>query len=279
MPPAVWRVNVGYNQRMSLLSTPSTPIELQGATNFCDAGGRLTQDGRRMRSGLIYRSDDLHALNKADLKALEGLPLRQVIDLRSQAERQALPDRLPAGTAYLHLPIHLVWQDPYEARRRLLRGRERPEQIFLDMKYSYQNIVVAHRADFKTLFELLERPERLPLLIHCTGGKDRTGMSVVLIQSALGVARQDIFVDYLTLRPRRKRALRRLSRLIWLASLTRTPPSTLVPLLEPHHDYLQAFFERIEALYGSVEDYIERELGVTPTRLDALRRQLTEEAA
>jgi protein-tyrosine phosphatase len=261
------------------MSDPAQPIQLKGANNFRDAGGFKTQDGWRMRTGLIYRSDSLHALKRGDLKTLERLQIRQVIDLRTPAEQRIQLDRLPAGTAYLHLPIYLAWQNPLELRHALFRGQCRPEQFWNDLKQSYQKIVSAHRAEFTQLFEILGQPERLPILIHCAGGKDRTGMSIALIQTMLGVPRDTVFADYLNTPPRRAQAMRRLSWMIWLFSLSRTSPATLGPLLEPRQAYLAAFFEQIELLYGSVEMYLEQGLGLSPKRLEMLRFNLTEEIA
>ena len=67
-------------------SDPDFYIQLQGATNFRDAGGHLTCSGGRMRSGLLYRSDALNRLTKSDLSLLARLKLGGVVDLRTVGE-------------------------------------------------------------------------------------------------------------------------------------------------------------------------------------------------
>ncbi|MBY0401730.1 tyrosine-protein phosphatase, partial [Myxococcota bacterium] len=71
-------------------------VLLEGAPNFRDLGGYATSDGRKVRWGQFYRSDDLGSLTDADVKKLGELGLKLVCDFRSPAEKEAEPDRLPA---------------------------------------------------------------------------------------------------------------------------------------------------------------------------------------
>ena len=79
-------------------------VALDGGLNVRDLGGYPAADGRRLRWGLVYRSDSLHALTPGDLARLESeLGIRDVVDLRTTAERVAEPSRGPrrASTARL----------------------------------------------------------------------------------------------------------------------------------------------------------------------------------
>ncbi|WP_436773080.1 tyrosine-protein phosphatase, partial [Yinghuangia sp. YIM S09857] len=71
--------------------TAPTPI-LTTAPNFRDAGGHATADGRKMRTGLVFRSDGLAAMDEADTAAFVGLAIGLVCDLRSEHEREREPD-------------------------------------------------------------------------------------------------------------------------------------------------------------------------------------------
>ena len=82
-------------------------VPLEAGFNFRDLGGHETADGRRVRSGVLYRADTLHRLTAADLDVLRGLGLRTVIDLRTRAElerfgRAGLADD---EVAHHHLPM------------------------------------------------------------------------------------------------------------------------------------------------------------------------------
>jgi len=262
--------------KQNLPSTGDQYYLFKGTSNFRDAGGCQAAGGRRMRLGRLFRSDVLNNLSASDLASVSCLGIRQVIDLRSQPEQQHDPDRLPAGISYHFLPISLVWQDPFVVQKKLLSGDVRPGEFASDLLRGYSETPAAYAGIFAQILRLLLQPDGLPALIHCTGGKDRTGMAVALIQSALGVPRQVIFDGYLSSNLRRELVIWRWTSLVWLASRLRTPPSRFRPLLETRRPYLQAFFESIERQYGSLEAYLQQGLGFQPPELEILKEKLLE---
>jgi len=264
--------------KQNLPSTGNHYYLLKGASNFRDAGGCQADGDRRVRLGRLFRSDALNNLSASDLAAVSRLGIKQVIDLRSQPEQHHDPDRLPPEVSYQILPITLVWQDPFAIRTKLLSGNVRPGEFVADLRRGYSETPSAYGGVFAQTFRILLRPDGMPALIHCTGGKDRTGMAVALIQSALGVPRQTIYEGYLTSNLRREIAIWRWTALVWFASCLRTPPSRFRPLLETRHAYLQAFFEGIERKYGSVDAYLRLGLGLQSSELELLKEKMLEVA-
>ena len=80
-------------------------LPFTGAHNFRDLGGYKTEDGRAIKWGKIYRSDDLHLLTDEDLKYLSRLNIKSVVDFRSDEERESEPDRLNPDMTQVLLPI------------------------------------------------------------------------------------------------------------------------------------------------------------------------------
>jgi len=83
-------------------------LGLVGAPNARDLGGLPTADGRRVRSGVLYRASALGRLADQDVAALGRLRLSCVVDLRDSSEIRVAPaDRLPAepGPAVRHSPL------------------------------------------------------------------------------------------------------------------------------------------------------------------------------
>jgi protein tyrosine/serine phosphatase len=76
-------------------------VSLEGSLNLRDLGGYESGDGRLVRTGCLYRSDELHALTNADLEAVGALGIRVVFDLRNAEERAARPNRLPLDVELL----------------------------------------------------------------------------------------------------------------------------------------------------------------------------------
>jgi hypothetical protein len=79
-------------------------LALDGAPNFRDLGGYATADGRHVRWGQFYRSDDLAALTDEDLEKVSALGLKLVCDFRSESEKQSEPDRRPRSPTSPSVP-------------------------------------------------------------------------------------------------------------------------------------------------------------------------------
>ena len=115
------------------------------------------------------------------------------------------------------------------------------------------------------MFDLLLSDNALPLLFHCTAGKDRTGFAAALILSALGVAEETLMDDYLA------------TNLLWRgdSELAATlPPDVAKTLLTVQTTFLKAAFAAIDDLDGSIDAYLQNRIGLTPSRRDALRERL-----
>jgi protein tyrosine/serine phosphatase len=170
------------------MSSPRRRLELERAWNFRDLGGYRARDGRPVRWRRLFRADGLDRLTEADLRQIETLGLRTVIDLRTLDE--VTRGRLPptAGEpAWHHLPMLDVLppQEEYEA----WAGPEYVATQYLAMTGSAA-------ASIATFLELICRPDAYPLVFHCFAGKDRTGILTALVLGLLGVPDADIVEDY-----------------------------------------------------------------------------------
>ena len=94
--------------------TGGARLELNGAFNFRDLGGYVTKDRNTLRTGLLFRSDDLWRLDDSDISQLMKLRLKSVIDLRSENEvttRGFFPvDKFPID--YINISLADVSADP-----------------------------------------------------------------------------------------------------------------------------------------------------------------------
>ncbi len=253
-------------------------LALQGARNFRDLGGYATSDGRRVRWGRLYRSDALDQLSDADLEHLSRLGIRLVCDLRSAAEREAAPDRLPPARrpALAWLPIGGEGFDPGELQRRILSGDLEGLDLAELLVEANRSFAREGSPPVAALFERLADPAQLPALVHCTGGKDRAGFAAALVLLALGVPRESVFDDYLLTNYFTHEETERRLRGIRLASLFRTDPERVRPLLGARRAYLEAGLGAIDERWGSFEAYLAQALGVGPERRQRLRANLLE---
>lgn len=230
-----------------------------GALNFRDVGG-LPADGGATRHGVLFRSGNLSLVRGPGRDALRDLGVRRIVDLREDAEIAFEPTRLG------DLPIEIE-------RVPLFAGSA---ASFFDADVTldslYRTIVEGSAPAIVQVVRSVV--SAAPVLVHCTVGKDRTGVTVALALAAVGVDEDAIVADYArteTLLPaeRNARVLAYLQRshpearnLAELA--TRSPAPVMRGLLDDLH-----------ARYGSPVDFL-RAHGLTDDELGELRAILIE---
>lgn len=161
-----------------------------GGKNFRTIGNWETVEGPRVTPGRVYRSGHLGELAE-DLRAeLGGLGVRTVVTFQTHQEIEILGDPLPAllpEAAWEHIPIGDRW---------FKEGLDLPKDAS-SQGHFYLAMVHDHRQHWARFLRLFALPERLPILYHCTAGRDRTGVATVLLLEALRVPRHEIVADYL----------------------------------------------------------------------------------
>jgi protein-tyrosine phosphatase len=175
----------------------ATEITLEGAPNFRDLGGLATADGRRVRHGVLFRSEGPAHLSAGDVTTLQELGIRTVCDLRSADERRAQPNLWCRDGQQLNIEIDVDVRVVGNKAWDLMRADPTVEGGRAAMMYNYRAMGQVIERPFRRLVEHLLEGPRVPILIHCTGGKDRTGVIVALLLRALGVTAPEIEADYL----------------------------------------------------------------------------------
>ena len=252
-------------------------VTVASMPNFRDVGGRRTREGAALRTGLLYRSDQIPELTAEDVRALAGLGLRYVYDLRTEAERALRPgDRVPGAT---HVPLDVLADDRQSMAARLLRlladpgpaeellGEGRGIAMFVASYRSFVELPSAQAA-FRRLFEGIAEAERLPAMLHCTTGKDRTGWACASLQLLLGVPQAEVVEDYLE---SNRRILHKYAPQVAAFAAQGGDPALLEPVLGVRREYLDASIEAALGAHGSIEGYFRRGLGLDAATLDALK--------
>lgn len=169
-------------------------VELDGPGNFRDLGGLPVGDGGSTRFGSVFRADRLSTLSDADVDQLEAMGIRHVFDLRSDAEASDYPDRMLGGASYQRLPM----TSDAQFRSRTIYQRIVDGEITSynedDMVDGYVRILENFGSSFVQIARQVSRCE--PVIVHCTAGKDRTGLVAMLLLELAGVGAEHIVADY-----------------------------------------------------------------------------------
>jgi protein-tyrosine phosphatase len=262
---------------------------LSGVFNFRDLGGYAAAEGKLVRHNLIYRSDELSGLSDPDIRILEWLGIKTVVDFRTDKEKASNgPDILPKGARLVEIPI-IAGDLNYTAAAARSAADNTAYMISLysdgaglGPNDAPSNLVDNYRDKYGQFFRLLADPANLPLVFHCSAGKDRTGYAAALFLWVLGTDREIIMHDYLlsafNIVDKYEPIVRALKNIPMFAN------GDIGPLTTVKREYMEASINRIETEWETIENYftnrkspsypytsIKEGLGLTSRELGALR--------
>ena len=238
----------------------------EGCFNFRDIGGYLNQDGKKVKRGLYFRAGRQDRMTNKDLAQLSDLNISTQIDLRKKEEvldqgRGPLEDM---GAKYINISVIPEG------------GSEKLNKLVGDTGISgkrYLGYLEFGPTSWLRLFGILADEENLPVLLHCTAGKDRTGVSTAFLLSVLGVSRDIIEADYLLTNLDTERQAD------FIESTVGYPEGynreKMISIAGVPKDAMKDFLDGVESKWGSVIEYLEK-IGVTQEQMDQVRLNFLE---
>jgi protein-tyrosine phosphatase len=247
---------------------PSRNLPWDGLLNARDLGGHPTEDGDETRWGSIVRADSVRQLSEEGWQAVVDYGIRTVVDLRSEEELAADPPaELPVDA--VHVPFFDEYRD--DVREEVEQASAGAPDHATATREVYLLFLEHFRANVAAAIRAVGQAPQGGVVVHCHGGKDRTGLVTAFLLRLAGVPIEEIATDYALseqrLRTRHDEWFASAADEAELARLHRiaaTPKSSMVEVLE-----------ELERRYGSIEGYL-RAGGATDEDLERARARLRE---
>jgi protein-tyrosine phosphatase len=248
---------------------PPRDLVWDGCLNVRELGGLPTRDGSRTRLGAVVRADSVRQLSDDGWEALVGHGVRTVVDLRGDDERaDDPPAELPVEV--VHVPF---FENTEEEWREMAAELEAAVAAAPDVATATRDVYLIFLERFQANIAAAVRAvARAPdggVVIHCVGGKDRTGLLSAFLLHLAGVADDEIAADYALseerLRPRHEAwfaAAESEEELERLRRIAQTPAASMAGV-----------FEQLDRRYGGVEEYL-RSAGLSDEELRLVRARL-----
>lgn len=239
---------------------PRRFIPIEGSLNLRDFGGYHTENGRQVATGKLFRGGNMAEIPEHAHDDFAALDIGVICDLRSEEEANNAPT--PAGGPFscrVHIPI---WPGSSTQFQDSIRGERKPDRDdFINfMSRVTREIARDHVEAYKQLMRELVNTER-GFLLHCSAGKDRTGIGAALILTLLGVNRQIIIHDYLVSNEAEELFIRMRARMgpkVGEKDLPHEVDDEIIRILSGvREEYLHGAFEEIDEHYGGIHGYME----------------------
>ena len=252
-------------------------VNLDGTDNFRDCGGYETIEGRRVKWGLLYRSDQLSSISERDVAFLKNMGLKTIVDYRSKSEASAAPNKEISDANTYSL-------DPYAKTAQLAAGSidDDVNKSILDLlkehkfypeKYGdpeenmykqYKKFIYSDSSKkaYRELIKLILDEHNLPLVQHCRGGKDRTGFGVAIILLALGVREECVIYDYTLTTQYRVTKNKKQMNLYKKYTKDEQTLTLLSTLQQSKEIYMETAINEMKKTYGSIDSYLKDALGI-----------------
>lgn len=275
----------GNSARAQALAYDRHSIGLTGVSNARELGGYRTKDGRTVKFGKLLRSGELAGMTAADKKKLtKKYHVVKIVDFRTDLEisDDRADPKLP-GAEYRNYPYL-----PFPYLLRTAEGLRLGNDLMYDLitldrdgdlvgdyyRANYRTMIRSEEgiAMFRGFFRDLLDADGGAVLCHCSRGKDRTGNAMALLLAVLGVDRKTIIEDYCLTNDYYSDEIDDLYERALSITGNKVIAADVSSAVGTRAGWIRETFKTIETHYGSVENYLKQEIGVSSKDIRTLQK-------
>jgi len=245
-----------------------TALAWEGCLNVRDLGGLPTEDGRRTRAGAVVRSDNVRGLTEAGWRALADHGVTRIVDLRWPEElAEDQPRDVEIDVVHVSV-LGETYDADYVAE--LDAHLASVDDVADHYAWSYVDFLERYRNRFGLAFGAVADADGT-VVVHCMGGKDRTGIVSALLLRLAGVRLDAIGEDYAVTAANLEPSTSK-----WIPAITdEVARAKWEKLRDTPADAMVRVVREIEARYGDVASYL-RAAGLTEAQIERLRERLVD---
>lgn len=242
-------------------------FELDSIQNFRDIGGYRTNDNRIVKWGKIFRSGDFSHITEKDIKEIDKLGLKSIIDLRSKRSISKRPDKLLLKRRY---EIPISQNIPDSISRKIIDGQFLRGDAIIYTQDWYKSMIENYSEAFAQLFDLLADKSNYPLIYHCSLGKDQSGLVTYFLLRALDVPIDTIEEDYIY----SEYGINKAKIVQGVEDLSESRQEAFTMMTKTDPAFLKYAISCIRHKSGSIEEYMKNDLRITPEKKQKLKQIL-----
>ncbi len=248
-------------------------------TNFRELGGYQTSNGKKIKEGYLFRGRALRTNDPSIISSIEDLHIDSIFDFRDSDNRLHEPDISIKGAKYYPCGVleslgESMDKNPIDVREieKTLEGETWTRKDFKAALATYERMYLEmpFSPGYKAMFDALSRHEKI--YVHCTGGKDRTGVACMLILWALGASKRTILHDYrLSNKCRRERNIWRIKRVLQMSKKLYSV-YYMNKFMFCRKRQFKLTFKAIFAKYDNLYEYFDKTFGISKETIEDWRK-------
>ncbi|MCQ2802481.1 MAG: tyrosine-protein phosphatase [Bacilli bacterium] len=242
-------------------------VEFTYQKNARDIGGMVSSNGKKVKTGLIFRGGSLAHVSSSDIEKIKSLGITDIVDFRGKEEFEHKPDYKFENVEFHNFPTMKMKEDDKNIQHEdsnLLFFLNDTSQAAQHMMNLYSDSVISDigKVAYRNFFNLLMQNNKV-IYFHCSQGKDRAGLAAYLLEIALGIDPISAREDYLYSNVAMEAKIVQLKNMVKDKKFyNREYEIAMDHVFTARNEYLDQAINSIEKNFGSILNYLEKELGV-----------------